>query len=292
MQIPVRSRPAASHWQPLAAIAVASFFGATTLPAKEAPSCADRVAEAWLAETLGPPPPEAGTLEGRQRLETPVWLHGASISGVKYAVSIKRGPDTGAVGLSGLSLGPLKSRDAYGAAIRVQDQGDAGAEEHSAVQLFLHDIEIAPDWPDWISYEETNYDAVDFEAPGELYGHAVRIYDWNADAALDIKADRSQFVDLVVSGSGNRPLRYWRPGPHDLVASDISRPDEGPIVWFADCATATLRVFETRFNGSDRLAPERVSCGDGEVPEIIYLSEDPRLTGDVHPMLRGCPEEG
>ncbi|ROT97999.1 hypothetical protein [Histidinibacterium lentulum] len=273
------------------AAALVVALQATGAPA-ETSACADRVAEDWLEETFGAPPPEAGTLTGRQRLETPVWLRGAEISQAKYAVTVRRGEDGEHVALSGLRIGPLASRDAYGAGIRVEAPDDDADWGDSVVRLFLHDIVIAPEWPDWRSYGETNYDAVDFAAPGELYGHAVRISDWNADAALDIKADRSQFVGLEVSGPGNRPIRYWRSGPHDLVASSLSRPDDGPLVWFADCDAVTLRVHDTEFNGAPRLSPDRVSCERGEDPEIVYLSEDPRRTGEIHPMLRGCPSGG
>lgn len=275
-----------------ARMALAGCLFALAVAADAEPTCADRVAEAWLESTFGAAPPEAGDLTGRQRLETPVWFRGATIRDAKYAVSLRRGPDGGEAALSGLRIGALSSRDAHGAGIRVEAPKSDANPSDSAVQLFLHDVRIAPNWPDWLSYGETNFDGVDFGASGELYGHAVRIGDWNADAALDIKADRSQFVDLEVSGTGNRPLRYWRAGPHDLIASSISRPDDGPLVWFADCGEATLRVYGTRFNGSERLPPERVSCERGEAPEIIYLSEDPRVTGDIHPMLRGCPVGG
>jgi hypothetical protein len=272
-----------------AATALWGWCHGLAVTAQEAASCADLVAEEWLEQTFGPAPPEAGTLTGRQRLETPVWLRGAVIGGAKYAVSLRRGPEDGVAVLSGLRIGPLTSRDAYGAGIRVEGPDSDTVAPDSEVTLFLHDVTIFPDWPDWRSYGETNYDGVDFGAPGALYGHAVRIGDWNADAALDIKADRSQFVDLEVSGSGNRPLRYWRAGPHDLIASRIDRPDSGPLVWFADCDAVTLRVHDTLFNGAERLPPERISCEKGSVPDIVYLSEDPRETGEAHPMLRGCP---
>jgi len=273
-----------------AIVAMASGVGLqATGTGAETSSCTDRVAEGWLEESFGAPPPEAGTLTGRQRLETPVWLRGAEISQAKYAVTVRRGENGGDVALSGLRIGPLASRDAFGAGIRIEEPDDAAVRGDSVVRLFLHDVVIAPDWPDWLSYGETNYDAVDFAAPGELYGHSVRISDWNADAALDIKADLSQFVGLEVSGPGNWPIRYWRSGPHVLVASSLSRPDEGPLVWFADCDAVTLWVHDTRFNGAARLSPDLVSCERGEDPEIIYLSEDPRETGEIHPMLRGCP---
>ncbi|EAR51197.1 hypothetical protein OG2516_15020 [Oceanicola granulosus HTCC2516] len=254
-------------------------------PARGA-ECADARALRWLEDHLGPPPPPAGVLTGRQRLETPVWLRGAEIADAKYAVSLRRGPDAGMAALSELAIGPLRSDDAYGAGIRVEAPRDG---DDSPVRLFLHDVQIVADWPDWVSYEETNYDGIDFGAPGELYGHRVRIRDWNADAALDIKADLSQFVALDISGGGNRPIRYWRAGPHDLVASRISRPDDGPLIWFADCDAATLRIFDTQFNGHPRLPADRIACESGQGPEIAYLSEDPRTTDALHPFLRGCP---
>lgn len=276
----------------IAGIGLSGCFSAVGVSAEQPPSCADQVAEAWLEETFGPPPPEAGMLTGRQRLEIPIWFRGAKISQAKYAVSLRSGPGGGEAALSGLRIGPLVSTDAYGAGVRVEVPKSHANSSDSQVRLFLHDVQISPKWPDWLSYGETNYDGVDFSASGEIYGHAVRIRNWNADSALDIKADRSQFVNLEVSGPGNRPLRYWRAGPHDLIASSISRPDEGPLVWFADCDTATLRIHGTSFNGDEHLPPHRISCEAGEAPDIIYLSEDPRDTGAVHPMLRGCPNGG
>ncbi|MFN2307894.1 MAG: hypothetical protein ABR504_13020 [Paracoccaceae bacterium] len=273
-------------------IALSGCLSAVGVTAEESPSCADQEAEAWLTEKFGPAPPEAGTLTGRQRLETPIWFRGAEIREAKYAVSLRRGPGGGEAALSNLRIGPLVSTDAYGAGVRVEVPKSHVDSSDSEVRLFLHDVQISPNWPDWLTYGKTNYDGVDFSSPGELYGHAVRIHNWNADAALDIKADRSQFVDLEVSGPGNRPLRYWRAGPHDLIASSISRPDEGPLVWFADCDAATLRIHGTLFNGDEHLPLHKISCERGEEPEIIHLSDDPRVTGDVHPMLRGCPNGG
>jgi hypothetical protein len=52
-----------------------------------------------------------------------------------------------------------------------------------------------------------------------------------ADAALDIKAEKSQHVGLTVQeppgGPGHRILRFWKAGPHYLVDSTIGATDHG-----------------------------------------------------------------
>ncbi|NBD73881.1 hypothetical protein GVX82_02465 [Patescibacteria group bacterium] len=119
-----------------------------------------------------------------------------------------------------------------------------------------------------------------------LYAENLTIRGWNADSAIDNKADISQFVNLDIDGPGNRPLRFWRRGPHYIVDSTIDKEGGGGLMWFWKCDT-TVNVYNSTFAGSDRIPMDRVVCDEGNKSDLIinYLTEDPRTTGEMHPMF-------
>ena len=213
----------------------------------------------------------------------PALVRDAQLNAARIGFSLRRGPE-GAVpqiALVGVSAQNMQSSDRYGSAIKTH-RNDAG------LSVFLNDVTLRPGWPNWVSYEETNYDAITLDAAEALYAQTLTITDWNADAAIDSKAERTQLVNVSITGDGFRPLRLWRAGPHYIVHSRIDKLGGGTLIWLKDCDQARLRIFASQFAGAPRLTPAQVSCETGEYPAIEYLLEDPRQTGEMHPMFRVC----
>jgi len=247
-------------------------------------ACETRAAKEWMADSFAGAKVMSGVFDGRVRVTTPALVRDAHLSAARIGFSVRQGPENmpRQIGLSGVKIEDMRSHDRYGAAIKTH-RNDPG------ISVFMSDVALRPAWPDWVSYDTTNYDAITLDAAAALYAQAVTIDEWNADAAIDSKAETTQLVDVVITGPGHRPLRLWRPGPHYIVHSSIDKPGEGPLIWVKDCATAQLRVFGSRFNGARRLAADHVSCETGGSPSIEYLVEDPRRTGELHPFFSECP---
>ena len=159
--------------------------------------------------------------------------------------------------------------------------------ENVGTKMFLYNVYIAPGWQDFTGYGETNFDGIVLDGASAVYGQGVTITDVNADACIDNKADISQFVNLNLSGNAHRSMRYWRNGPHHLVNSSIENPGgtgSGALIWMRTCDETTLYVYNSTFNGSSTIPMDKISCDDGGTPTIIYLTEDPRLSGSQYPM--------
>ena len=165
----------------------------------------------------------------------------------------------------------------YGAGIRTIRDFDGAV-------VYLADVYVEPNWPDFVDYSTTNQDGIVLDGAAEVYGSNVTIHNWNSDAAIDNKATISQFVGLTTSGSGFRAMRYWRDGPHYLVDSQIDTSN-GTSVWFRECDTVELYVYNTTFNGSSTLEPDNYRWDRGSSPTIIYLDSDPREAGVMYPMF-------
>ncbi|MDJ0627705.1 MAG: hypothetical protein QNJ44_05560 [Rhodobacter sp.] len=241
------------------------------------------MATTWLADSFGDVPVVTGTFQGRTRIEAPVWVRNADASGAKYAFAIGSSGETldRRVAFSNVRIADLHSKDRFGAGIGINPSAQ-GAE------LYLVNVLIEPNWPNWDGYESTNYDGIVLDGALAIYAQTMTIRNWNADSAIDNKARTSQFADLHILGNGHRPIRYWQPGPHYLVDTTIQKPDGGTMIWFKDCGTVELRIFGSSFNGRSRLSDEMIQCDVGEAPDIAYLSEDPRSTGEMLPMFVAC----
>lgn len=98
----------------------------------------------------------------------------------------------------------------------------------------------------------------------------------------------SEFVRLTLEGQGNRGIRYWGAGPHYLVESNLNNTGglgEGSLLWFQDCDAATVRIYDSTFNGSATVPESLISCDNGTAPNLEYLTMDPRTTGEMHEMF-------
>jgi hypothetical protein len=60
---------------------------------------------------------------------------------------------------------------------------------------------------------------------------------------------------------------------------------EGSLLWFSDCDTVTVNIYASTFNGSSTVPPALISCDNGSAPELVYLTTDPRTTGEMHEMF-------
>jgi hypothetical protein len=239
-------------------------------------------AAAWIVAELTRVPVMTGDFTTRQFVETPVLVQGATACCSKYAFDFREteAPTDPRVGFVDVTIEDLLSTDAWG--------GGFVTDKAPGAIVFLANVYIEPNWPTWDSYSTTNKDGMVLDGASAIYGADVTIKNWNADGAIDNKADVSQFVRLGIEGQGNRGIRYWRSGPHYLVDSTLENTGglgEGSILWFKDCSTATVRVYGSTFNGSSILAPSLVSCDTGSNPNIEYLTVDPRTTGEMHEMF-------
>lgn len=242
-------------------------------------ACPDpQVFNPWLAREFEEVEELTGDFTSRQTVELPRLVRDASGTNAKYAFDLREqsAPDDPRAAFVNVDVTDLSSSDAWGAAI--QTSGAPGA------TLFLSNVYIEPNWPEWQNYQTTNYDGVVLDGSDSLYAENLTVKNWNADSALDIKSSHTQFVCLKTEGNGNRTLRFWQPGPHYLVHSELANAT-GVLLWFANCDTATVYVYESSFNGAPEVSASDIGCEEGAAPEIVYLTDDPRMTGDLHPMF-------
>jgi hypothetical protein len=239
-------------------------------------------AAAWILAELAGVPVVTGDFTTRQIVETPVLVQDSTACCSKYAFDFREteAPSDPRVGFVNVTIHDLQSTDAWG--------GGFVTDKAAGAIVFLANVHIEPNWPTWDSYSTTNKDGMVLDSASAIYGADVTIENWNADGAIDNKADVSQFVRLTIEGEGNRGIRYWGSGPHYLVESTLENEGglgEGSVLWFKDCSTVTVRVFDSTFNGSSTVAPSLVSCDIGSNPNIEYLTTDPRTTGEMHDMF-------
>lgn len=167
-----------------------------------------------------------------------------------------------------------------------------------AMDVFMSNVTIAPDWPEWAGYAATNMDGFTFDMgweTGHVYLEDVMISGW-ADAAIDVKPAFLQAVRLHTEGRGFNTIKLWRPGPHYIVDSIINNEryvndtspagDDGGLFWSLDCSTLVLNVYNSTFNGGATIPANGIACGSPGTPTINYLTVDPRTTGEMHPMFR------
>jgi hypothetical protein len=236
------------------------------------------VANPWIQTEFADVPDFTGDFTQRTAVELPRLIHDASVTNGKYGFDLKDEVDPGdpRVALVNVNIHDLKSADAFGGSI--QTSGAPGA------KLFLSNVYLEPNWPAWVDYSTTNYDGMVLDNSAEIYAEDLTVKNWNADSAADIKSKRAQFVCLRTEGDGNRTLRFWNVGPHYLVKSAVNN-GTGAIVWMKTCTGARINVYDSTFNGAPQLPTDKISCDDDGAPEIVYLTTDPRTTGEMHPMF-------
>jgi hypothetical protein len=232
----------------------------------------------WIMTELAGVPDFTGDFTKRTAVELPRRIHDASVTNGKYGFDLKDevDPIDPRVALVNVNIHDLVSADAYGGSF--QTAGAPGA------KLYLSNVYLEPNWPAWVDYATTNYDGMVLDASEEIYAEDVTVKSWNADSAADIKSKVAQFVCLRTEGDGNRTLRFWNVGPHYLVKSSVNN-GAGAIVWMKTCTGAKINVYDSTFNGEPQLPANKISCDDGGEPEIVYLTTDPRTTGEMHPMF-------
>jgi hypothetical protein len=236
------------------------------------------VANPWIQTEFAGVPDFTGDFTKRTAVELPRLIHDASVTNAKYGFDLEDEVDPGdpRVALVNVDIHDLTSTDAYGGSF--QTAGAPGA------KIYLSNVYLEPNWPAWVSYATTNYDGMVLDGSEEIYAEDVTVKNWNADSAADIKSKRAQFVCLRTEGNGHRTLRFWNIGPHYLVKSAVNN-DTGALVWMKTCTGARINVYDSTFNGAPQLPADKISCEDGGVPEIVYLTTDPRTTGEMHPMF-------
>lgn len=166
-----------------------------------------------------------------------------------------------------------------------------------AMDVFMSNVTVAPDWPGWAGYYLTNMDGLTFDMgweTGHVYLEDVTISGW-ADAAIDVKPAFLQAVRLHTEGNGFNTIKLWRPGPHYIVDSTINNEryrdeaspagDDGALIWALDCSTLVLNIYNSTFNGGHTLPVNGIACGMSGTPTVNYLDHDPRMTGEMHPMF-------
>lgn len=235
-------------------------------------------ANPWIQAAFAGVPVLSGTFTSRTSVELPRLVHDASASNGKYGFDLHEAeaPADPRAAFVNVRITDLSSNDSYGGAL--QTSGAPGA------KLYLSNVYIEPRWPAWQDYDTTNYDGMVLDGSAEIYAEDLTVKNWNADSAADIKADIAQFVCLRTEGDGNRTLRFWEPGPHYLVKSSVNN-GAGAVVWMRNCTGAKLFVYDSTFNGAAQIPADKISCDEGEDPEIVYLTTDPRTTGEMHPMF-------
>lgn len=196
---------------------------------------------------------------------------------------------------------------------------------NNKMDTFLLNVTVAPYWPAFANYTNTNFDALTFDGgwsnspgwpnvSGATGGHVYAknltvscpatptVTCW-ADAALDVKPLTLQCVNCHTEGGGINTLKLWWPGPdtskgwtgHYIVNSTINNAryassppvgTDGGLVWTWDCGKLVLNIYNSTFNGSSTLPLNMITCQVAGTPTIHYLTSDPTQTGEMHPMFR------
>lgn len=220
---------------------------------------------------------------GRTNLESPVFIRDYEGYGGEFHFSLRGNTDPSQrqAAIMDTVIMDNVSASRYGAAI-----GHARIDNTENMEVFMSNVYLEPNWPAWVGYDETNYDGYMNNNAGALYAENLTIRGWNADAAIDNKANTSQFVNLFIDGPGNRPLRFWRRGPHYLVDATIEKEGDGTLIWLSNCDTE-FRIYNSTFSGEDTVPINRISCDEGSKSQLQfqYLTVDPRTTGEMHPMF-------
>ena len=235
----------------------------------------------WIQTEFAGVPDFTGTFTKRTNVEIPRLVHDATVSKGKYGFDLRdqEDPKDPRVALVNVRITDLVSTDGYGGSF---ETGDA-----AGAHVFLSNVYLEPNWPTWVSYATTNYDGMTLDGSEEIFAEDVTVKNWNADTAADIKSKRAQFVCLTTEGNGHRTLRFWHVGPHYLVKSSLNN-GTGDLIWMETCTGAKIFVYDSTFNGAPTLPADKISCNDSETgtpPEIVYLTVDPRSTGEMHPMF-------
>lgn len=236
----------------------------------------------WILANFADAGLKTGTFTSRQYVETPVLVRDTDICCAKYGIDLREqeAPDDRRAAFLDVTIHDLVSADAFGAGIQTANADGA--------VLFLKNVRIEPNWPNWVGYSTTNKDGLVLDGSSALYAEDLTIKNWNADGAIDNKADVSQLVRFKMEGRGNRGIRYWRAGPHYLVDSQLENTGglgEGSIFWFSNCTGAVVNIYASTFNGSPTVPANKVKCDNGSAPTLNYLTVDPRTTGELHPMF-------
>lgn len=236
----------------------------------------------WIIAHFADAPVVTGDFDQRIKVETPALVRDATGCCAKYAFDAVEevAPDDRQIGFVDVTITDLQSTDAFGGGI-------ATAYADGAV-LFLSNVRVEPNWPTWVDYATTNYDGLVLDGSSAIYAEDLVVENWNADGAIDNKAEVSQFVRLTIAGQGNRGIRYWKAGPHYIIDSQLENSGgagEGSLLWFSDCDLATVNIYASTFNGSATVPPELISCDNGTAPTLNYLTTDPRTTGEMHEMF-------
>jgi hypothetical protein len=236
----------------------------------------------WIITHFAGDPVVTGNYTVRTTVETPSLVRDATGCCAKYSFDVHEDetPVDPEVGFVNVTIEDLVSSDAYG--------GGISSAYAPGLTLFLDNVTVEPNWPEWESYSATNYDGIVLDESAAIYAEDLTIKNWNADGAIDNKAPISQFVRLKIEGHGNRGIRYWEAGPHYLVDSTLENTGgagEGSLLWFFDCDGAVVKIYDSTFNGAATVPSNLISCDNGSAPTLEYLTTDPRTTGEMHEMF-------
>ncbi|GEM_PF-4108170 len=225
----------------------------------------------WISNEFDGVNQLTGIHTARYNVNSDLFVTSANMSAAKYSVSFSGTK----IGIVNTTVKDLFSRDPYGAAFQFTNAN---------ADIYMSNVYIEPNWPSWVSYGVTNYDGIDVDQGRAFYAEDLTIKSWNADGAIDNKAQTSQLVRVNIEGSGNRALRYWNEGPHFIVNSQIDN-SSGAILWSYRCDTIKVYVYNSTFNGQSKIPSDKIECDGGSNPQIVYLTGDPITAGVMHPMF-------
>ena len=255
------------------------------------------VTNSWIAKNFSDARVYENSWSSR-KLETPFWARDAERNGGKYCFEVRtddHNRDTRAAFTNVKGLDPGKfltnpnagSNTAYYAGIKTNSVGKGV----NVYDLFLSHVLLETNYPDFNSYNTTNYDAMTLDSTRALYAEYLTIRAQGGDAAIDNKANYTQLVNCDIRGPVHRTLRFWGRGPHYIVNTRLEnlKPDGSSngnaLIWAYNGDTVDIRVWNSTFDGSPTLSPRRIKADRGGTPKITYLDKNPLLTGALHPMF-------
>lgn len=269
-------------------------------------SSAATAANQWIMNNFSSLPTYTGGIGGLDptenswKINADVFVKDAQAKGGYYGLRINPGGDRAAkAALMNVTISDQGVDGKYAAGLFTDRTWYHEDGPDQPFDVFFSNVTITPNLPHWESYNTTNFDGITFDGgrgTGHVYAQGLTINGW-ADAAIDVKSLQIQVVDLHTEGDGNNTIKLWYPGPHYIVNSTINNSrwkdhnvlgSDGGLVWTWDCSKLELKIFNSLFNGDNKLPRSKISCevGDRSQVKITYLAGDPRKTGEMHPMFK------
>jgi hypothetical protein len=258
-----------------AADPVTLFYDGDTY--REVAVAAKSGATQWIESAFASYPVLTGDFTTRTNVEAPALVKNATGCCSKYSFDMQDNvaPNIKEIAFVNVAMKDMSSPDAFGSGLLNTTTG---------MSVFVANAYIEPNWPLFVDFTTTNYDGIVINTGAGFYADQLVVKNWNAHAAVDTKAQINQIVGLRTIGQGQDAIDFWRDGPHYIVNSSLNNSNPSRLIWINDCTSATIYVYNSTFNGA-ATANGQYTCGTGTTANIIYLTYDPRTTGEMHPMF-------